>query len=204
MSQLTLAGLLSPLLFGILLITAVLKVNSYSSEKQSSILQQVQKHDSPELTDVTEPSDSKGPAANYIKLEKLYIKWNEGLFGSRNHYRRALTEYLASIIGEEILTDYNYVIVSPISKHDKRLECKLFQGRWLKIIGDIDNNNILEVVNFDSKMLKKLWRTKKLFSVHGKIKTFRLVSDRRGYSVILYLNNLRLIGSDSIRKNSKK
>ncbi|MDY6935230.1 MAG: hypothetical protein SVZ03_13535 [Spirochaetota bacterium] len=140
-------------------------------------------------------------ATNYLELEKLYIHWSEGLFGSRKYYRRLLIDYLINIVGEEILTDYNYIISSPEGVLEKELQCRLFHGRWLKIIGDIDADNISKIAEHDTDILKKWWRTRKLIAVNGTIRDFRLDRDSRGYTITLYLDNIRL-KDDNIRKNS--
>jgi hypothetical protein len=41
---------------------------------------------------------------NFLKLERLYEKWNSGLFGSRKFYERELRKYLGHLIYKNIET----------------------------------------------------------------------------------------------------
>ena len=112
---------------------------------------------------------------NYIKLKKLYIKWNYGLFKSTRYYRKYITTYLISIIGKEILTGYNYFLISPENIDNKQLICNLYKERWLQIKGNIKQDDLISVVKKDPTLLTKWWRSGKMLSVRGKLKDFLLI-----------------------------
>lgn len=152
-----------------------------------------------------EPVNEKKDMAlsNYISLKNLYIKWDEGLFGSGKYYKRKVKEYLISIIGEEIITEYNYTIISPETSFEKKPGCKLLSGKWLEIKGDINDKDLKIIDGYDPESVEKWWRSRKLLSVRGKIKNFKLSNGRWGKVVTLYLEDIRLEQIDNTEKNSR-
>ena len=140
-------------------------------------------------------SELKEATANYLELEKLYIKWRDGLFGSRRYRKRLLVEYLVSKIGSEIITDYNYIVNLLEVENNRRIHCNLIYQRWLRIIGKIEVESAKKLFRNHPELLKEWSRSGTLLSVYGKIRKFRLDRDRRGYVVILYLDNIHLFSS---------
>ncbi|MBN2402633.1 MAG: hypothetical protein JXN64_09550 [Spirochaetes bacterium] len=141
----------------------------------------------------------------YINLKKLYIRWNRGLLKSKRSYKRFIYKYLVSSIGREILTDYDYVLISPEGRYEKYLTCNMLLDKWLRIKGNIKNETLTKIVEKEPDLLLKWWRSKKLLSVYGRIKDFKLESDKSGEIVILYLTDIQVKENDddSTGKNIK-
>ena len=127
---------------------------------------------------------------NYINLKKLYIKWNTGLFKSSRYYKKYVTEYLISIVGKNILTDFNYILVSPENIDNKKIVCTLYKERWLQIKGDIKKDDLTGIIRKDPALLTKWWRSGKMLSVRGKLTDFKLDFDKYGEVIILYLRDI--------------
>jgi hypothetical protein len=151
------------------------------------------------------PDNSKEAYNNYITLRKLYFKWNKGLLKSKRHYKRVITKHLISIIGKEILTDYDYALISPEGRYEKELSCNLLLGRWLQVKGDIQQETLIKIVEKKPELLTKWWRSKKLLSVSGRLKDFSLDSDPLGEVIIIHLKDIKVKESDndSTGKNNK-
>jgi hypothetical protein len=136
--------------------------------------------------------DASIAVKNYLELERLHVGWSEDFFGKGPYYRRVLYNYLVDKLGEEILTDYNYVLISPEGIYRRRLRCKLSYGRWLYIIGDVDIESIKKIIGDDITVLKRWWRSRRLLAVQGRIRKFRVESDEWGKRVVLYLDKIRV------------
>lgn len=137
-------------------------------------------------------ADESVAVQNYLELERLHMGWSEDFFGKGPYYRRVLYNYLVDKLGQEILTDYNYVLISPESIYRRRIRCKLYYGKWLRIIGNIEIESIREIIGDDITALKRWWRSRRLLAVQGRIKRFRIVSDGSNKSVVLFLDKIRL------------
>jgi len=163
---------------------------------------------------------------NYIGLEKLYIKWKEGLFGGRGFFRRLLEDYLINLIGNEILTDYNYFMAYPESFYDKKVECVFNYSGWLQIVGELKDEVVERLFGlninisgsdqsgFNGKRIengdeifdisKRNWEVSRLFAIYGRIRKFKLEDYSRVYKVVLYVDDIRIIEIDDARKNYNK
>jgi hypothetical protein len=139
----------------------------------------------------------------YREIERLYRKWSEGLFGSGNFYRRQLYQYLFESMGKEVLTDYNYVLVSPEGVYDKKIFCRIVQARWLILEGEVDAGDLRNIIEPDPMILKKWWRSGHFFSLHGRIRKFRLDSDGTGNSVVLIMDRVALKRAPGAEKRKK-
>jgi hypothetical protein len=128
----------------------------------------------------------------YLQLYRLYEKWHAGLFGSRKFHEYFLKEYLRSLIGQEIRTDYDYHLLSPADPEDLKVACNLEQCRWLYLFGEIKAESLRDAVNKDSTVLRSWWRRTILLSVSGRVKKFRLGKDPRGDTIELYLEDMTL------------
>ncbi len=138
----------------------------------------------------TEPSDSA--YNNYINLKKLYLKWNTGLFRSSRYYKKYMIKYLISIYNKAILTDFDFVIISPEGRYDKKLICNLYSSRWLQIRGDVKDSGLTDIIKKEPDLLTKWWRSEKLLSVYGVVRDFKLESDVYGNIVILFLKDIKI------------
>ena len=133
---------------------------------------------------------------NYLTLHKLYLKWSEGLFGSRRYHERKLRQFLISLIGREIATDYDYLLASPEGLYDAALVCRFQESRWLVIHGDLDEESRRQIAALGYEALKSWWRSGILVAVTAKVKNFKLDWDRYGDTVHLYCDRIRLIRGD--------
>jgi hypothetical protein len=143
---------------------------------------------------------------NYINLKKLYLKWNTGALKSENRSKKFINAYLQKIIDREILTDYDYVVISPEGRYGKELKCSFLLDKWLLIKGDISQEILSKIVEKNPGILTNWWRSTKLLSVQGKVIDFKIEpSDQLGEIIILYLSDIKLKESDANNtgKNSK-
>ncbi len=129
---------------------------------------------------------------NFLDIKEYYAKWQMGLFGSSRAYLRKLKSHLISIIGKRIETDRSFIIESPGSVSEKKVVCKLKECRWLKLHGFVDADNLKELVEKDSRIVRKWWRSGLLFTVSGKVRKFRIGRDSFGDTVELYLEVIKI------------
>jgi hypothetical protein len=127
---------------------------------------------------------------NFYQLQKHYTKWNDGLFGSRHYYEGKLIEYLRKLIGKEITTEHDYMLLSPDGIYDKKMVCIFPSYRWLYIHGDLDTESVKNIPGTDYAAMKGWWRSGVLVAVTGKLKNFKLDWDAQGDTVHLYLEKV--------------
>ena len=149
-----------------------------------------------------ETVEEMSPVERYLKMHGLYLKWKEGLFGSRKYYENRLAGYLRSLHGKEIETDYRYMLLSPEGIFNKKVRCALTYGGWLKIRGELDTDSVMKVIDGNSLFLRKWWRTTRLVKVSGRVRKFRLAKDPYGDVVELHLYSVVL--HDGIKGRGKK
>ncbi len=130
---------------------------------------------------------------NFFLLREQYTKWHEGLFGSRNYHRKKLQNLLYEMLGKEIMTENDFVLVTPEGIFDKTVSCSFQWGRWLYVHGALDVESAKNIAGSDYKTLREWYRSKLLVSVAGKLKKFWLDRDALGDTVHIYLDNVRLI-----------
>ena len=141
---------------------------------------------------VSARSSDEEAVQNFLELRRLHAEWGENVFGKGPYYRRVLYYYLVDKIGEEIMTDYTYLLISPESIYRREVRCTLSYGRWLEITGDIDVAGVKRIIGDDIQALKRWWRSRRLLAVRGRIVRFRIADDEWGKRVILHLKNIRL------------
>ena len=130
---------------------------------------------------------------NYIKLHELYIRWKEGLFGSRKYYNRIIRMYLTDLIGRQIETDDSYVLESPDHPSELKFICKFENCRWLNIHGDVDENDMKKILEEKERISREWWRKGMFVAVSGKVVKYRIGRNKFGDTVELYLDKIRLI-----------
>ena len=118
--------------------------------------------------------NDKKETTNFIELHSLYLKWSSGLFGSRKYYRQKMYMHLMSLLDQYIKTGYDYYLESPEAVYDTRLRFVLFNGNWLYIEGNVNKESIKKITGDNPEMLLHWWRTRKLLSVSGKIRRYRI------------------------------
>ena len=150
------------------------------------------------------PDTANKAFENYIDLKKFYLEWNNGLPGSGNYHKRKIREFLISIIGKEILTEYNFTLETTGVPSEMRLVCGFSLDKWLQIKGKINTETIKNISNYAASRVEKSWALKKLLSVKGRIKNFKLGSGSRCTLITLYLDDIQLEKFDNIKINNKK
>jgi hypothetical protein len=143
----------------------------------------------------TEPTESelKKASLNFLEIARLYDDWNDKIFGKSAYCRQKLVRVLRERIGEYILTDYNFALISPESMHDRKVICRFYYEGWLKIEGRAEIESIKKLIGGDIEKLKRWWRSGSLIAVYGKIRKFRLGMDSGGRHIVLYLADIHVM-----------
>jgi hypothetical protein len=128
------------------------------------------------------------PSDIYREIRKRFAAYNRGLFGSRPYYRRELYDYLAGNIGNEILTDYDYLLVFPDIERGE-FHCRLNSGSWLVIRGSVDLDSLKKATGGSDRALSTWWRSNRLVAVRGAIRRFR-ISDGEPRALTLVLKKI--------------
>ncbi len=133
---------------------------------------------------------------NYYEIKKLYFNWQKGPPYSRFTYKRDLVSLLRGMIGKSIETDNSFKLESPGEPGFRQVKCNLLECRWLNFHGDVDIDNIRDLVKDDPGLMKKWWRTSHLFSISGTVKKFRMSRDSHGDTVELFLEKITIKGRE--------
>ncbi len=125
---------------------------------------------------------------NFIELHSLYLKWKDGFFGSRTHYRTQLYFMLLDMMGHRIVTGYDYVLESPELIYQQKLRFAFYGDDWLHIEGRINKESIKKIIGDDSSLLLSWWRSGKLVSVSGILRDYRI--DDWGKKIYVVLEDI--------------
>ncbi|HPJ36889.1 MAG TPA: hypothetical protein PLT75_00450 [Spirochaetota bacterium] len=117
---------------------------------------------------------NKKETANFIELHSLYLKWSSGLFGSRKYYRQKMYMHLMDLLDKYIKTGFDYYLESPEAVYDTRLRFVFYNGNWLYIEGEANKESIKKITGKNPEILLHWWRSRKLLSVSGKIRRYRI------------------------------
>jgi hypothetical protein len=126
----------------------------------------------------------------YSELHLKYIKWHEGLFGSRRYHERKLMTFLNELVGKTVRTGAEYMLSSPEGITDPEIHCRFSTKCWLYIKGEIDTKSISDVAGGNSEKLRTWWRSDLFISVSGKVRKWRLDRDPYGDCIILFLEKV--------------
>ncbi len=148
----------------------------------------------PEIKVFAQPPDDA--YENYIRLKKIHNKWNTAPFKGTRYYKSSIKKYLISIIGREITTDYNYILISPEGRYEKAVICNLYIDRGLQIKGDIKQEDLKKIVENNPSLLKNWWRSGRFLSISGRLNDFKLETDKYGELIILCLKNIKIKESE--------
>lgn len=138
------------------------------------------------------PSAGDG-VRRYFELQKRYLLWHRGLFGSRKTHEHALKEFLRGCVGSEIETDDNFILEDPDGASDLRVRCKFGPCRWLYVYGVIGEEEIRALVKERPELEQELGRTHFQFAIKGKLEKYRLNRDTYGDTVELYLKKIMIV-----------
>jgi hypothetical protein len=130
---------------------------------------------------------------NYLALAEYFGRYNNIVFFPRKTNETQLRMYLVDLIGKEIMTESDFILISPEGMYEQGVSGFVRSDRWLKLIGPVDGASVKAIIGDDTDMLKKWWRTGKLVAVSGKVKRFRLTKDVNGNIVELYLDKIKLL-----------
>ena len=144
-------------------------------------------------------SEGRGSTARglavYAGIKTLYNKWDLGLFGSRKYYRGRLYRHLVDAIGRDIVTDYDYILPMPDSLIKKSIVSDLGHGKWLHIHGHLNKDDVKKLIGQGTRYVRDLERRKYLFSLSGRIKSFRLQEAVGKRWIHLYLDRVGIRAS---------
>jgi len=122
---------------------------------------------------------------NFIELHDVYLKWRDGYFGSRSHYRNHLYFLLLDMMGHRIVTGYDYCLLSPELIYEQKLRFAFYNGDWLHIEGKVNIESIKKIIGDDSSLLMTWWRSRKLVSVSGRLRDYRIDDwDKKVYVIM--------------------
>lgn len=127
---------------------------------------------------------------NFIELHNVYLKWRDGYFGSRSHYRNQLYFLLLDMMGHRIVTGYDYCLLSPELIYEQKLRFAFYNGDWLHIEGKVNIDSIKKIIGDDSSLLMTWWRSQKLVSVSGRLRDYRI--DDWGKKVYVIMDDIQV------------
>jgi len=133
--------------------------------------------------------------SNYLTLKKMYINWDNGLFGSRKLYRNRLYRLLTDMIETDIQTGGDYRVSIPDVFEKKYYSSDLYNYNWLHIHGPADDLSIKRFAEKGSDYIKEVERNKHLFFLSGRIKKFRIIETGKERTVHLYLEPVSITDS---------
>ena len=138
----------------------------------------------------TSGEKEKTAIENYYGLRRAYRLWHEGLFGSRKYNYYRLREYLDALRGKRIATPAEFHLLVPESVARPRVVCVFKTCRWLKIKGRLDRKALVPLIKKDPTLLKRWWRSRRLISVSGRLRKYRLTRDAHGDVIELWLTDM--------------
>jgi len=136
--------------------------------------------------------DAAAGMENYRMTEKLFLKWSLGLRESRNSRKIELRDHLYGLLGKEIVTEDNFIIIVPGQKEEVEVVCNLMSGKWLHIRGIVDGESLKSVTGGKMKYAFRMWRSGSTVSVRGRIRYYTIGTDLKGDRVDLYLDRIIL------------
>jgi hypothetical protein len=136
--------------------------------------------------------DAVAGMENYRTMEKLFLKWSLGLRESRNSRKLELRDHLYGLLGKEIVTEDNFIIIMPGNKEEIEVVCNLMSGKWLHIHGIVDGESLKSVSGEKMTYVSRMWRSGSTVSVRGRIRYYSIGTDLKGDRVDLYLDRIIL------------
>jgi hypothetical protein len=143
-----------------------------------------------------EPSEG---VKNFFLLQKHYQSWHDGYFGSRHYHEGKLRSFLLRLLGREITTENDFMVITPAGNDDRSVVCVFQSYRWLYIHGTLDVESLKTAVGKDYAARNDAERSRMLLSLGGKLKNFKLDWDNRGDVIHLYLEKITVF-SDNGKK----
>ena len=130
-------------------------------------------------------------ADNYLTLRELYLQWSNALFGSKNSCRRDIYMFCLNMIDQEIETEPEFILISPIKYELQNVECVLRtpNSSWLYIHGPVTADTTLLK---DSPPAGSWKQSLGFVRIKGVVRKFRLGKDHLGDTVDLWLTKVVL------------
>ncbi len=121
----------------------------------------------------------------FHRLHSLFVKWDDGFFGSRGCHERALRASLTELIGGQITTPAGYFPVFPRGQAGRVFDSRHRLYSWLVIHPGRNPGKA-----FEAPASVRQWRTGQEYSISGKVVRWRLGRDTRGRTVNLWLDEI--------------
>jgi hypothetical protein len=136
------------------------------------------------------------PSKRYLEVEKIALKWQEGLFGSTRVHEKALDDYLYECIGKEIELPMDFVMVRPYETGLVTIKCAFAPRTWLDVRGVIEKADLMKI---SGQQQAGWWRSSIIVGIKGKIKKYKIDRTFTERRLILFVDNLRLIVKQGAR-----
>jgi hypothetical protein len=130
----------------------------------------------------------------YRDIEKIGMKWNDGLFGSTRVYERELSDFLYSVTGREIESPMDFVMLKPYAKGQRTMICDLYYAKWLRIRGVIDSAQIEKLKKERQEKSSDWEQSGIMVRLSGKLRKFTLDRSQDEKRLILFVDGLKLSG----------
>ncbi|HEY1405998.1 MAG TPA: hypothetical protein VF857_05255 [Spirochaetota bacterium] len=134
----------------------------------------------------------------YLEIERLTLKWYDGLFGSTLFYEDELNELLYNSVGKNIEIPADFLLIRPYETGHVILRCDFFPRKWLEIHGDIAASEMSRIKA--EKRSSEWWRSSILVGITGRIRKYRIERMFSGKHLILFLDSMQFI----VRQEEKR
>jgi len=136
------------------------------------------------------------PAERYLGIEKIALKWQEGLFGSTRVHEKALDDYLYNCVGEELELPMDFIMVRPYETGLVTIRCAFAPRTWLDVRGVIGKEDLTRV---RGQQQTGWWRSSIIVGITGKLRKYKIDRTFTERRLILFLDNLRLVVKQDAR-----
>jgi hypothetical protein len=140
------------------------------------------------------PSSAEDIAAQqlYRDIEKIGMKWNDGLFGSTRFHERELADFLYSVMGRQIESPLGFVMVKPFATGTKSMNCDMYYTRWLQIRGIIDRDQIAKLKAERRDKSSDWEQSGIMIRISGKLRKFTLDRYQDEKRLILTVDGMKV------------
>lgn len=136
-------------------------------------------------------------SVNFFRLREMYLRWDEGVFGSRAYQRKELNYMLIDLIGRDIKTGYDFLLDPALFTETGNYSSDMVYNNWLYIHGRTDQAPADDKIPGLKELLTEREIGRTLFALSGRIKKFRIEESFRGRFVHLYLESVRIEASQN-------
>jgi hypothetical protein len=138
-------------------------------------------------------TQDKDAAQRYLDIEKIGIKWQEGIFGSTSYHERELDALLAGFIGRQIETPYDFVYLLPYERGRTTLSCMFYYSPWVHIRTEIGTDELRKFLSDKKDAESGSWsKSGRMVRITGRLRDFRLDRSFTGKRLILVIDKAAL------------